>query len=342
MEHISSDADETMPLPFNNANSFYFSRTYINSKGEPFGQDTWIVDKKKGEWDNPYRLFRADYLEGEFNIIGTSRSGDRVYLFGTSYKKEGKEVIETTKLIYLDQKGKDKWEDPVEIKIPKLEFTDELYYAFHMDYDGEILMISMSESKNHLDEDLFVSLKNEDGSWSEVIHLGDRINTKKSETSPYLTKDRKTLYFASDGHDGLGGTDIFVSYRIGDGWDQWTRPLNLGAPINSEDHDGYFTFGDSMDIYFTSDRVGVHMSVFHTSTTGEFKFANQEAKFDYAKLPAEGMTIKIYDVDGTLIDEVQTDAYGNFTFKKLEGDEYYLFKSMRLTMRISLERKSIL
>lgn len=328
MESLSSEAEESKPMPFNEGESFYYYRTYIDGQGAKTrvkGQDIWFAEMKGEQWSDPYRLFRADYLPGNNSIIGTSKSGERVYLFQTSYKKEGKEVKEIRKLIYLDKKGRDKWTDAVEIKIPNLVFG-ERHYDFSMNADGTILLISMSPSESILDEDLYVSIKKEDGSWGEIIHLGETINTKKFEVTPFLAEDNKTLYFSSNGHEGLGGADIFVSYRIGDGWTKWTRPLNLGAPINSEDFDAYFTMRNNLDIFFTSDRNDIHSNIFKSKATGKFKFANQEAVFSYTNLPADGIKLQIFDLDGNLIDEVQTDAYGKFTFKKLQADENYLVK----------------
>ena len=328
VEALSSEAEESMPMPFNEGDNFYYFRTYIDGEGAKTrvkGQDIWFAEKKDGEWGDPYRLFRADYLPGNNSIIGTSENGERVYLYQTTYVKEGKEVKEIRKIIYLDKKGRDKWTDPVEIKIPGLVFGEK-HYDFYMNSTGMVLMISMSPSESVLDEDLYVSLKQEDGSWGEIIDLGETVNTKKFEVSPFLAEDNKTLYFSSNGHEGFGGADIFVTYRIGDDWTKWTIPLNLGEPINSADFDAYFTMGNNLDIFFTSDRNDIHSNIFQSSATGKFKFANQQAIFNYANLPAEGITLQIFDADGNLIDEVQTDVYGNFTFRKLNADENYIVK----------------
>ncbi|MDP4686700.1 MAG: OmpA family protein, partial [Salibacteraceae bacterium] len=62
--------------------------------------------------------------------------------------------------------------------------------------------------------------------------LGDEINTEFNDKTPYMHSDSKTLYFASDGHLGFGGFDVFLSRQNDDG--SWSKPMNIGYPINTE------------------------------------------------------------------------------------------------------------
>lgn len=79
--------------------------------------------------------------------------------------------------------------------------------------------------------DIFVSYLSENGEWSTPIKLPDNINTPHKEESVFIHPDGRTLYFGSDGHPGLGGTDIFMTQLQDDG--SWSDPINLGHPINS-------------------------------------------------------------------------------------------------------------
>ncbi|MGI9191735.1 MAG: hypothetical protein ACR2IL_06395 [Chitinophagaceae bacterium] len=83
--------------------------------------------------------------------------------------------------------------------------------------------------------DIWVS-RYENMMWTKPRNLGPQINTKGDEISPFIHPDRKTLYFGSDGLPGLGSSDVFVSRRINDS--TWGTPMNLGAPINSPQHEG--------------------------------------------------------------------------------------------------------
>jgi len=98
--------------------------------------------------------------------------------------------------------------------------------------------------------------------WSKPVNLGPTINTAGNETSPFIHPDNESLYFVSDGHPGLGASDIFMSRRNKNG--TWKKPINLGAPVNSEKFEssvvvdargkkGYLaanrSAGSGMDIY---------------------------------------------------------------------------------------------
>lgn len=105
--------------------------------------------------------------------------------------------------------------------------------------------------------DIFVSRQMADGRWSEPVNLGSKINTGGYEASPFIATDGATLYFASDGHKGLGATDIFRSEWKGPSDSDWTVPEALPAPINSTADDLFLTVPASGDVlYFTSTREG--------------------------------------------------------------------------------------
>mgnify|MGYP005845286225 CR=1 FL=1 len=327
IEALNSDAEESMPLSFNEGDGFYFYRTYVEGEGSNTkikGQDIWVCEKKKSEWERPYRLFRAGYLKGSGSVAGTSKDGNRIYLFITSYSETGTE----RKLGYMDKKGKDKWSSLTEIEIEGLEY-EERYYSFYMSKDEEILMVSMSPSESHLDEDLYVSLKKGENKYGQLIDLGKQINTPKYEVSPYIADDGKTLYFSSNGHGGMGESDIFISKRLDDSWTEWTIPLNLGAPINSDGVEAYFTIGNNNDVFFTTDRGMQQSGIFKSTFTGEYRFAytdSSEAQFVYEGLPVENVTLEIYDLEDNLIDVAITDEEGKFVYRKLRRDDVYIVK----------------
>lgn len=326
-ELFSSDEEESMPLPFNDGTSIYFYRTYIEGTGNKTtvtGQDIWYSTKGKKGWEKPYRLFREGDLEGQNSIIGTTSNGERIYFFNTTYTSD----TSYRKLVFIDKEGKNKWSEPTEIKIPGLEYGEK-YYSFYINPTEEVILVSMSPSEKTLDEDLYVSLKNEKGEWGKLISLGSTVNSKRFEVSPYISNDLKTLYFSSNGHGGFGASDIFVSRRLDDTWQNWSKPLNLGEPINSNGYDAFFTMGNNREVYFTSSRNSAHSNIYKATATGEFIFANADSingSFVFKGLPAENIRLIIEDSEGNFVDEIITDVYGRFKFKKLEEEENYLIK----------------
>ncbi|HEX7415099.1 MAG TPA: hypothetical protein VF411_13725 [Bacteroidia bacterium] len=100
--------------------------------------------------------------------------------------------------------------------------------------------------------DLYSSHRLPNGEWGIPQNLGTTINTSHDEGFPFISEDAQTLYFASKGHTGMGGFDIFKSK-----WDsvaqQWQKPVNIGYPVNTPDDDLMFSLsGKGRDGYLSA------------------------------------------------------------------------------------------
>lgn len=103
--------------------------------------------------------------------------------------------------------------------------------------------------------DLFVVYKMTNGRWGVPKSMGDVINTPGNEKTPFLHTDSKTLYFASNGHPGMGGYDIFYTQLTEEG--EWSKPKNIGYPINTEeDEHGLMVSLDGKYAYMSSGEQG--------------------------------------------------------------------------------------
>jgi outer membrane protein OmpA-like peptidoglycan-associated protein len=104
------------------------------------------------------------------------------------------------------------------------------------------MLLSLASYGSHGAEDIYVCFRIGTDIWTEPKNLGGVINTDFQEMTPYLAPDNRTLFFASNGHGGFGGRDIFLSQRLDDSWINWSRPVNLGATVNSEGVELYFQY----------------------------------------------------------------------------------------------------
>lgn len=121
-------------------------------------------------------------------------------------------------------------------------------------FGNDVIFFTSSRAGGYGGMDLYVC-ERIGGIWGEPVNLGPAINTAKNEQTPFLDYDGRTLYFASNGHPGLGGYDIFRVYRTGSGWDAWSIPQNLGVPVNSPFNDRFFYHAQaSNEGFFSSDR----------------------------------------------------------------------------------------
>jgi outer membrane protein OmpA-like peptidoglycan-associated protein len=104
-------------------------------------------------------------------------------------------------------------------------------------------------------QDIYRAFLLEDGSWSKAERLPDIINTPFREESVFIHPDGRTIYFSSDGHPGFGGLDIFMSTQDDDG--NWSKPVNLGYPINTAyDENSLLVAANGEIAFFASDRAG--------------------------------------------------------------------------------------
>lgn len=123
--------------------------------------------------------------------------------------------------------------------------------------DGRTLYFVSNRPGSYGGFDIYKTTLKDDGSWSAPENLGNTINTEGEEQSPFIHFDNQTLYFASDGHIGMGGLDLFVSRLSSDS--SWSIPKNLGYPINTyRDEDGLIVNARGTRAYYSSDRDSKH------------------------------------------------------------------------------------
>ena len=85
--------------------------------------------------------------------------------------------------------------------------------------------------------DLYISFRQDSGSYGSPINLGPIINSPGSERFPFLHSDNKTLYFSTNGLNGFGSMDLYKSVRLDDTWSNWSEPVHLGKFINTPNTD---------------------------------------------------------------------------------------------------------
>ena len=242
-ESVNSSANETFPFISENGQILFF----VRDKGKKPGQAMWYSAKNKGkEWKQAIQhleKWQGKHLE----VMGTSKKGRRLFLStkpaSSKDKTKGVSYIEWYKGRWLTPK-------PLKVVIPSEAVVDGLY----INTEEDVLLMSMVDGLSLGKQDLYVSLKDDSGTWGYPIHLGNKINTEGQELSPFLTEDKKILYFSSDGHPGYGNTDIFFTERQDSTWENWSVPINMGDRINSQGNDTYFSITSSQEMYFASDR----------------------------------------------------------------------------------------
>lgn len=148
-------------------------------------------------------------------------------------------------------KGK-MWQKP--ILLPATLNTKSLESGATISLDGSTIIFSSDIKGGTGESDLYMVQKGKNGEWSSAVNLGTTINTKYSEDSPTLSIDGKTLYFASQGWNSMGGFDIFRS-EFDESKSKWGAPVNIGYPLNNTEDNNFISFtGDGKSAYVTAVR----------------------------------------------------------------------------------------
>lgn len=231
---INSSSEESVPVFSKDSSILYFVRTFDDAnKGGEQDQDIWFSKRSASNtYDQSERLTA---LNNKYNnaIFGLNKAGTTMYLFN-AYEGKKDQVKGIAKSTY----AKEKWGTPEKLNVLGLDIDGD-HYGFHMSEDESTLIVSYMGPGSLGEEDLYVSTKNGDGSYSTPLHMGSAINSSGFEISPFLTSRKDTLFFSSNGFGGQGDADIFYSVRKGS-LTEWSKPVNLGSKINSPKFDAYF------------------------------------------------------------------------------------------------------
>ena len=253
---VNSEFSELNPVISPDGRTLYFGRK--NHPANRYGvkgsetisgsQDIWFSEKVGDTWSTARRLSEVLNRDQYNTILSISPDGQTILLKG-AYVNGAYE----TRGFSISNKTTAGWTVPVKVEIPGYEQMSKgkNEYAY-LTMDGKAILLAFARKKNSEDDDLYVSFF-EDGRWTRPLELGEEINTKYSETTPFLSADGKTLYFSSDRPGGQGSQDIYLTRRLDDTWQHWRKPQNLGSPINSEEYDAYYSISAKGDYaYFMS------------------------------------------------------------------------------------------
>lgn len=259
---VNSSAEEALPLLSNDGKKLYFTRALHeqNEGGIYGGQDIWVSEFQNGQWSKATNKLSINSKDNN-TVIGISQDGKTLFFTDGSHGKRMNGIymtrIQGTKLSRAEL-----------IPIPGIANLD--FIGFYVSADNDVIFISMKAMDSRGEEDLYYTVKDKQGSWIVPTNLGATINTSGFEIAPFLSADKKRLYFSSNGHSGMGDSDIFFSERVYESWETWSVPVNLGPKVNSRNFDSYFSiYGDSI-AYFSSNREGKYADLYQV-TVGELK-----------------------------------------------------------------------
>ncbi len=250
---INSEYSEVSPVIAPDGKSIYFVRINYGGKkiNAEYNETCWFSTlDKNSEWTKARLMPKQFNLSVTNGILSVSPDGN-TFLIRGAYE-DGMLVSKGFSFIYREKFG---WSTPEKLNIKFYEDMDiGEYSGAFLANNGRILIMYFSEILSSNNCDLYFSKLQDNGWWTKPKSLGKTVNGKKTdEISPFLASDGKTLYFSSDRANGYGSYDIYMTKRLDKTWKKWSKPVNLGANINTPDWEAYYSLSAKGDFtYMTS------------------------------------------------------------------------------------------
>lgn len=243
---INSKDQEYSPAFAIDEKTIYITKRMGNLSDNRPNEDLYFAELNDESWDKVKDIgppINTIENEGAFSI-----SSDGNYIFFTSCSRNGgKGQCD----IWLTSKKNNRWDEPKNLQSP----INTKYWESQpsISSDGRMLYFSSDRPGGYGGTDIWVSEFSISG-WSAPKNLGPTVNTSKDEQFPFIHSDNRTLYFSSNGHPGLGKSDLYLTRK--DVKLNWETPINMGYPINSRGQDWNLVVArDGKTAYFSSDQL---------------------------------------------------------------------------------------
>ena len=271
-----------------------------NARYKDYDAEMMSADNKY--FENIYYFDLIESVASTFNpeidqknhvaVVGKTFGGDTIMV---CYKN----------VLWFSSFGLDRLNRVIELPSP----LNGYYFQPHGCFSADNQTFVFSAKHEYANLDLYIS-HYKDGAWTNPAPISYRINSGMDEDSPYLSRDGKTLYFSSKGHNSSGGYDFFKSELI-DG--EWTAPVNLGYPMNSAADDIYITWNeDGRGGYFSSNRVGGfgNMDIY---TFGLLRKTIEGVTYDKDGNRIAGVSVEIKNLDDNVSEFVTSNELGEYS-----------------------------
>lgn len=206
-------------------------------------ENIWRAERLATGWGRAYEVTELNTDKHE--AIGSFSSDGQIAYLSGNYKR-GQIDGDIFKSVLTGSK----WGNPQPLEALNSPAVEAHPFVF----EDRLMFFSSSRDGGFGGTDIWVS-EFRAGEWSNPVNLGPIVNSSGNEQTPFLADDGRTLFFASNHHPGFGGYDLFKAVKIGDSWQDWSIPENLGLPVNSIRNDrAFFHIPASNEALVSTDR----------------------------------------------------------------------------------------
>ena len=231
IKEVNSSYHDAAPIISPDGKKLYFfvANHPSNTYGTGGSQDIWMskVDET-GVWSAPEHLSSPFNQSRANQVFQVLPDGSLLVRGGRSKDEVGFSIV----------RAGGAWND---LKVKDFEsMAVGRFYGATMSSDMKHMILYFSEQKNAVKSDLYVTHE-QGGAWSRPVKL--KFSNSTDEFAPFIAPDDKSLYFASDRLDEgrQGGADIYRTARLDNTWNNWSKVVNIGRPLNTAAADDYFS-----------------------------------------------------------------------------------------------------
>lgn len=247
---VNSEYEEYAPTLSVDGQTLIFTSRRKGSTGSlkdvdnKYYEDIYISYKEGDTWGEPVGI--SDVINTDHHESNTIVSPDNNELYIYRSDNGGD--------IYVSVRKKGEWTKPKEFKLVNTEAKESSVF---LSSDGEHLFYASSKEGGLGGIDLYHATK-QGKKWTAPVNLGGAINTEYDQDGPSFDVNTNTLYFSSNGHNSMGGFDVYFS-EYDDETGEWSKPENLGYPVNSPEDDLHFVISsDGKEAYYATTRKDSH------------------------------------------------------------------------------------
>lgn len=209
-----------------------------------FYEDIMVAQRVGNTWLSPEPISNNINTNGHDASIALSNDGQVLFIFKSTTKDGGD--------IFMSHLDGQLWSTPVRLG-PNIN-TKWWEGSCSLSSDGKLLYFSSERPGGFGGRDIYVSNRQSDGTWGPARNLGPSVNTPYNDDSPFIHPDGINLFFSSQGHNSIGGYDLFYS-KLSNG--VWAIPTNIGYPVNTPGNERFYVLSaDGATGYYSSDRRG--------------------------------------------------------------------------------------